>query len=94
MNTISYNTSKDEIMLRFSPLKGKPAIDLREFKVWYSNDGYISGIDIKPFEKVLEEFRKNLNKVRLNGIWKGAKIAEADIKEIRSELLKKHKENW
>jgi len=47
-----------------------------------------------PFMEELEEFKKNLNTIRLGGIWKGIKITEEDIKEIRRDLLKKLEEKW
>ncbi|MCI2425218.1 hypothetical protein LM599_04315 [Candidatus Acetothermia bacterium] len=94
MNKITYIPSRDELVLEFRPLKGKPTWQLERFKVWWDDDGYIYGIDIMPFTKELEEFKKNLNTIRLGGIWKGIKITEEDIKETRADLLKKLEERW
>jgi len=94
MNKISYIPSNDELMLKFRPLKGKPTKELGRFKLWWGDEGHIYGIDIKPFMEEVEEFNKNANMVRLGGVWKGVKITEEDIKQIRGDLLKKLEEKW
>jgi len=94
MKTISYIPSKDELVLKFRPLKRKPTKEVGRFKLWWDDEGYIYGIDIMPFTEELEEFKKNLNVVRLGGIWKGVRVAEEDIKEVREDLLKKIEEKW
>jgi len=94
MKTISYIPSKDELVLKFRSLKRKPTKEVGRFKLWWDDEGYIYGIDIMPFTEELEEFKKNLNVVRLGGIWKGVRVAEEDIKEVREDLLKKIEEKW
>lgn len=94
MKTISYIPSKDELVLKFRPLKGKPTKELGRFKLWWNDEGDICGIDIMPFMEELEEFKKNLSTMRLGGVWKGIKITDEDIKEIREDMLKKLEEKW
>lgn len=94
MKTISYIPSKDELVLKFRPLKRKPTKELGRFKLWWDDAGYIYGIDIMPFMEELEEFKKNLNTIRLGGVWKGVEITAKDIIEIREDLLKKLGEKW
>jgi hypothetical protein len=89
MKTVSYIPSNDELVLRFRPLKEKPTKVVGRFKLWWDEEGYIYGINIRPFMEELEEFKKNLNTVRLGGIWKRIKITDEDIKETRRDLLKK-----
>jgi hypothetical protein len=45
-----------------------------------------------PFMEELEEFKRNLNTARLGGIWKGVKITDEDIREVREDMLKKLEE--
>lgn len=94
MKKISYIPSNDELVLEFRPLRKKPSKELGRFKLWWDNEGFIYGIRITSFMEELEEFKKNLNTIRLGGIWRGIKITEADIKEIRDDLLKKLEEKW
>lgn len=94
MNTISYIPSKDELVLKFRPLRQKPTKEVGRFKLWWDDEGCIYGLDIMPFTEELEEFKKNLKTARLGGIWKSVKITEEDIKEIREDLLKKLEEKW
>lgn len=94
MNKISYIPSSDELVLKFRPLKRKPAKELGRFKLWWGDEGYIYGIDIMPFTEEVEEFKKNVNTVRLAGVWQSVKITEEDIKQIREDLLKKLEEEW
>jgi len=90
----SYSSSNDELMLKFHPLKKKPTREFGRFKLWWNDEGNINGIIIMPFTEELEEFKKNLNTVRLGGIWKGIKITEEDIKKARNELLSKLEDKW
>ena len=76
MNKISYIPSSDELVLKFRPLKGKPAKELGGFKLWWDDEGYIYGIDIMPFTEEVEEFKKNVNTVRLGGVWQSVKVTE------------------
>lgn len=94
MKAVSYIPSKDELMLRFRSVKGKPTKELGQFKLWWDDEGCVYAIDIMPFMEELKDFRKNLNTMRLGGIWKGVKITEEDIRETREELLKKLEEKW
>lgn len=94
MKTISYIPSKDELVLKFRSLKGKPRAEVGRFKLWWDDEGNIYGVDIMPFMEELEEFKKNFNTVQLDGIWKGIKITDEDIKETRENLLKKLEEKW
>ena len=94
MRKISYLPSKDEMLLEFLPVKKKPTKEIGHFKLWLDKTGNIRAIAIMPYTEELEEFRNNLNKIQLGGIWKGLKITERDIKEIRQDLLKKLEEKW
>lgn len=90
--TISYIPSKDEMLLKFGPVKGKPTKELDRFKLWWDNEGNICAIAIKSYTEELEEFRKNLNTIQLGGIWKDVRITEEDIQEAREDLLRKLEE--
>lgn len=94
MSAISYIPSKDEIQLKFRPVKGEPTKDLGRFKLWCDKKGNICAISIMSYSEELEEFRKNLNAIQLGGIWKGVKITDEDIKEARQDLLRKLEEKW
>ena len=94
MKTVSYIASQDELVLRFRPFKGKPTKELGRFKLWWDDEGYVYAVDIMPFTEELEEFKRNLNTIRLGGIWKGVKITEEDIGETRAKLLEKLAEKW
>jgi hypothetical protein len=87
--TISYIPTKDELVLRFRPLEGKPSKEFGRFKLWWNDEGCIDGIDIMPYMEELEEFKRIRNTVRLGGLWKGVEITEEDIKGIRDDLLSK-----
>ena len=91
---ISYIPSNDELVLRFRPLAEKPTKQVGRFKLWWDDNGCIYGINISRYSEELEEFKKNLNIVRLGGIWKGIKISNLEIKEMRQELLRKLEEKW
>ena len=91
---ITYLPSKDELLLKLCPVKGKPTKDLGRYKLWWNDKGDICALAIEPFMEELEEFLKHRIWVRLGGLWKGVKIDEDDIKEARQELLKKLEERW
>lgn len=91
--TISYIAGNDELLLKSRPLKGKPQMQFGRFKLWWDDEG-IYGVDIMPFMEELDEFKKNLNTVRLGGVWRGVKITDEDIKKIRIGLTKKLEEKW
>ncbi len=92
MIVISYSPSKDELILSFRSLKGKSPKKFGRFKLWWDDEGCIYGIDIMPFTKELEEFKRNWNTVRLGGFWKGIEITEGDIEEVRKDLLSRLEE--
>lgn len=94
MKTISYIPSRDEILLKFRPVKGKPTKELGRFRLWWDKEGNIYAMAITSFMEELEEFKKNLNTIQLGGIWKGVRITDEDIKETRQELLKKLEGEW
>ena len=91
---ISYIPSNDELVLSFRPLTEKPTKQVGRFKLWWDENGCIYGINISSYIEELEEFKKNLNTVRLGGIWKGIKITDLEIREMRQELLRKLEEKW
>lgn len=91
---ISYIPAKDELVVKFRSLKGKLTKEVGRFKLWWDKEGIICDISIMPFIEELEEFKRNLNTIRLGDIWKGIKITKEDIKEIRKDLLKKLEEKW
>lgn len=94
MNTISYIPSKDELVLKFRPLRRRPTKEVDGFKLWWDEEGNICALAIRPFTEKLEEFEEKRGWIQLSGIWKGVKIDEEDIKEARRELLKKLEEKW
>jgi len=94
MKTISYIPFREEILLKFRPIKGKPTKELGRFRLWWDKEGNIYALAITSFMEELEEFKKNLNAIQLGGIWKGVRITDEDIKETRQELLKKPAEEW
>lgn len=94
MKAVSYSPSNDELVLRFSSLKKKPMFESGRFKLWWDDEGTIYRFCIVPFSQELEEFKKNMNTIRLGGIWKGIRITEEDIKEIRKDLLEKVEVKW
>lgn len=91
---IEYIPLKDQILLKFSPVKSKPSIEKGRFKLWWDKKGDICQLAITSPKEVLEEFDKNLHTVKLGGIWKGIEITEEDIREARGDLLKKLEEKW
>ena len=94
MKAISYVPSKDEMLLKFRPVKGRPTKELGPFKLWWDDEGNICAIDIMPFTEELKRFQENLNTVKLGGIWKGIKITDEDIRQTREELLQKLEGRW
>jgi len=91
---ISYNPSKDELVVKLRPTKGKPSRVVDHFKLWWDREGNICAIDIEHYTETLEEFTKSLKTVRLGGLWRGAEITEEEIKKARQELMEKLKEKW
>lgn len=94
MKTISYIPSKDELLLKFGPIKGSLSKKFGGIKLWWDTEGNIRGIQIKPFTKESEEFTRNLNTMRLGSIWKGVKVTTREIRETRAELLRKLEGKW
>jgi hypothetical protein len=91
---MQYIPSKDELILEIRPAKGKPNKKLNHFKLWWDEEGNISAICIGNYTEELEEFRKNLEIIHLGDTWKGVKVTEEDIKEVRETLLKGIAEKW
>lgn len=89
-----YIPFKDEIILEIQPVKRKVNKKIGLLKLWWNAEGDICAIAIEKFTEELEEFRKNLNVIRLGGIWKEIKITEEDIEKTREELLRKIEERW
>lgn len=94
MNTISYLSAEDKLRLKLCSTKGKKTQKIGRFRLWWDGEGNICALDIAEFTKELEEFRKKVTTIRLERIWKGAKITDEDIKEARQELLKQLEEKW
>jgi len=94
MKAISYIPSKDEMLLKFRSVKGRPTKELGSFKLWWDNEGNICAIDIMSFTEELKRFEENLNTAKLGGIWKGIKITDEDIRQTREELLQKLEGRW
>ena len=92
MKVLSYIPDKDELFVEFGPKKPRPSKKIGPFTLWWDDEGNICAIRIMPYWEELESFRRNLNDVRLGGIWKGVKITDEDIKESRRELLKRLEE--
>jgi hypothetical protein len=91
---LTYIPSKDELILKIYPVKGKPNKKLGPFNLWWDEDGNIRAIAIRNYRAELEKFRKNLNIIQLEGLWKGVKITEEDITKAREELLARLEEKW
>lgn len=89
-----YIPSKDEFILKIQPIKGRVNKRFGPFELWWDDEGNIRAIAITKYTEELEEFRKNLNVIQLRGIWKGVKVTEEDIREVREELLRKLEEKW
>jgi hypothetical protein len=92
MNTISYIPSKDELVLKFRSLKGKSMKQVDGFKLWWDDEGNICALSISSFTEELRELERKVGWIQLDGIWKGIKIDEGDIRTARQELLKKLEE--
>lgn len=86
---ITYDPSKDELTLVISRVERKPNKKVGPFKLWWDDEGNIYAFVITNYLEVLKEFKRNLNVISLGGIWKGIKITEEDIKEVREELLRR-----
>ncbi len=89
-----YIPSRDELILKIYPIKGKANKKIGPFELWWDNEGNIRAIAITKYTEELKEFKKNLNVIQLSGIWKGVKVTDEDIKEVRKELLRKIEEKW
>lgn len=89
-----YIPSKDKLLLKIHPIKGKPKKQSGPFKIWWDDKGNICAVSIAKYTEELEEFNRNLNIIQLGSIWKGIKISDTDISEARKELLKKIEEEW
>lgn len=91
--TISYSPSTDELLLEFHPVRQPPSLEFGRFRVWFEEDR-ICAVRIEGYLEEVTEFRKNLHRIRLGGIWKDGAISEEDLKEARSALLQKLEGKW
>lgn len=89
-----YIPLKDELILKIHPIKGRANKKSGPFKLWWDEEGNIRAIAITKYTEELEEFRKNLNIIQLDGIWKTVKITDEDIRKARGELLRRLEEKW
>lgn len=94
MKIISYDPARDELVLMFQPVRGKPNAKFGRFKLWWDEQRNIRGLTVSHFTEEVKEFKKNLGAVRLGGIWKGIEITEEDISKTRRALLKKLEKKW
>lgn len=92
--SLTYIPDRDEIFLKISPAKRKPSREIGRFRIWWDDEGNIRALSIKNYTEEEDEFRRNLNIIRLGGIWKGIRIEGEDIKEAREELLRKIEGKW
>ncbi len=91
---ISYNPSRDELVVKFRPTKRKPSKVVDHFKLWWDDEGNICAIDIAHYTEALAEFRRNLNTVRLEGLWRGLEVTDEEIRKARQELMEKLEGKW
>ena len=49
MNSITYYPSKDELLFKRHPVKGKPNLRKGRFSFWWDNEGGIQAVDIRGF---------------------------------------------
>jgi hypothetical protein len=91
--TISYSPSRDELLLEFHTVRRHPSIEFGRFQVWYEEDR-ICAVRIKAYTEEISEFKENLDRIRLGGIWKDVTIGEKDIEEARAALLKELEDGW
>lgn len=94
MKTISYLPAKDKLVLTLRSLRGKPTKEVGRYRMWWDDEGRICGMEIMPYMDELEEFKKDLNRVQLGGIWKGIEITAKDIEETRADLIQKLEEKY
>ena len=94
MNSITYYPSKDELLFKRHPVKGKPNLRKGRFSFWWDSEGGIQAVDIRGFTEEQRELARARNVVRLKGLWKGLTFTEEDIREARRELLRKLEEKW
>jgi hypothetical protein len=90
--TISYIPSRDELVLELRPVGKRPTKQIGRFKLWWDKQRNICAIAIRPFTEELKEFEQKRGWIQLGGIWKGLKINEQDVRQVRQELLKKLEE--
>ncbi|MFQ5915983.1 MAG: hypothetical protein ACE5JS_22640 [Nitrospinota bacterium] len=88
-----YIPAKDELVLRIQPTARRPSTKSGLLRLWWDAEGNICAVSIAEYKKALEEFRESRNVIQLEGIWKGLRITQEDIKEARAELLKQLEDN-
>ncbi len=91
--TISYNPSTDELRLEFHPVRKHPSMKFGRFQVWYEEDR-ICAVRIEGYVEAVSEFRKDLRRARLGGIWKDVKVDEEELREARATLLAELEGKW
>lgn len=92
--TISYDPSADILIMKRGPLRGKPNKVVEDIRLWWNDKGQICGITIADFMEKRRKFKASQNAIRLGGIWKGVRITEQDIRDVRKSLLKNLEEKW
>jgi hypothetical protein len=91
--TISYDPSRDELLREFHPVRNHLFLQFGRFTVWYEEDR-ICGVRIEGYMEEAAEFRRNLHRVRLGGIWKDAAVGAEDLRETRGSLLQDLDDKW
>jgi hypothetical protein len=94
MNTITYDPNKDSLILQFLQIEDEPSEMTGPFRLWVDDEGSIQALAITNYTEVSKEFRKNLETAQLQGIWKGVKITDRDIRDARQDLLGSLEEKW
>ena len=94
MTAISYQPQKDRMVVQIQPEPRPHCTNVGHFQICSDNFGKVKSLTIDSFMEELRAFKKGLHTVKLGGIWKGLKITESDIDEVRKELLNGLDERW
>ena len=94
MKKINYEPKKDRMVIRLEPGKRPHCVDYGNFRICWDESGNVQSLMISSFIEELEAFKKSLHTIRLGGIWKGLKITDSDIDEVRKELLNGLDDRW
>ncbi|OGF58612.1 MAG: hypothetical protein A2Y62_16700 [Candidatus Fischerbacteria bacterium RBG_13_37_8] len=92
--SISYNPKADDLVYKTRENNQKPNIKASNFIIWFDKELSLYAIKISNFNEELKEFKRNLNIVRLGGIWQGIEITDKDIEDARQDLLKIIEGRW